>query len=89
MKYIGGSSTLTLILFLMVGAIFGGVIGEILVSANFSSIFPYLVKTYNVFSIQNVHVNLYVISFNFGITFSPNLISLLGLLLAAYLFRRL
>lgn len=89
MRTFGISRGLLLVLFLAVGAVFGGVLGELIASTNLAGTLPLLTKTYTVFDIQNVRINLYVISFAFSITFAPNLIALLGLICAGYLFRRL
>ena len=49
---------------------------------------PYLVHTYPVFDMDPATINLYVIKLTFGISFAPNLMSILGIVLAIFLFRR-
>lgn len=78
-----------LALFLVTGAILGGILGEIIAStAIFSGIAPYLVKTFSIFDLPPIAINLYVIKLVLGFSLSPNLISILGLIIAALLFRR-
>lgn len=89
MRNFGVSRSLLLILFLMLGAIFGGVIGDLITSMNISGTVPLLTKQFVIFDIQNIHINLYVLSFTFSVVFAPNLISLIGIICAGYLFRRL
>ncbi len=77
------------ILFVVVGAILGGILGELMRQVElFSGIVPYLVTTYPVFSIQPFTVNLYVIQLTLGLSFAPNLMSILGIVLAVFLFRK-
>jgi hypothetical protein len=49
---------------------------------------PYMVKTFPIFDIPPVTVNLYVIKFVIGFALHPNLISILGMLVAVVLFKR-
>lgn len=77
-----------LILFLFVGAILGGVLGEVLSSVSLAGIMPFLVRQYVLLDIANVHLNLFILEIDFGIRFAPNLLSVLGIILAAWLFRR-
>ena len=77
------------ILFLMVGAVIGGVLGELLRGVDaLQSLIPYLVSTYPILSIAPFTLNLYVMSLTLGFSLSLNLMSILGLLAAAYLFRK-
>ncbi len=78
-----------LILFMITGAVLGGILGELISSSTvFSGIAPILVKTYPVFDLPPVSINLYVIKFMLGFQFYPNLISIFGVLLAIFLFKR-
>ena len=77
------------ILFVVVGAILGGILGQLLVNVDaLSGVMPYLVTTYPVFDITPVTINLYVIQLTLGLAFAPNLMSILGIVLALVLFRR-
>lgn len=77
------------ILFVIIGAIFGGILGQLLANVDaLSGMMPYLVSTYPVLDITPVTINLYVIKLTLGLAFSPNIMSILGIVLAIYLFRR-
>lgn len=77
------------ILFLIVGTVIGGLLGELLTSVQaLSSITPYLVKTFTIFDIPPVTINLFVVKFIVGLSLHPNLISVFGAVLALVLFRR-
>ena len=49
---------------------------------------PYLTKTYEIFDFKDIYLNLAVIDVHFGIRFAPNLISIFGILLAAWVYKR-
>lgn len=89
MKMLGTHGVGLFILFLVIGGILGGILGELLSQASFSGIMPLLSQHYEIFNIQNVDLNLYVLELKFGIRFAPNLLSLLGILIAVFIFRRL
>lgn len=78
-----------LLLFLITGSILGGIVGEMISATGILPGFTvYLVKQFMVLDIPPVSVNLYVIKFTVGFSLYPNLISMLGLIAAAILFRR-
>ncbi|TCL36487.1 uncharacterized protein DUF4321 [Anaerospora hongkongensis] len=78
-----------LALFLITGAVLGGIIGEIIADSTLlAGVTPYLVKQFLIFDLPPVTINLYVIKFVIGFALYPNLISLLGMVAAAALFRR-
>ncbi len=84
-----GRSYGTCILFVIIGAILGGILGELLRNvAMLQGVIPYLVQTYPVFDMQPVTVNLYVLRLTVSLAFAPNLMSILGIVLAIILFRR-
>lgn len=77
------------ILFLVTGAIIGGILGELIGSSTLLvGIAPYLVKTYPILDVPPMTLNLYVIRFVVGFAFYPNLVSILGIVIAALLYRR-
>lgn len=78
-----------LLLFLAAGALLGGILGQLLNQISLAGIMPYLTETYEIFDFQNIHLNLAVIEIDFGIRFAPNLISILGILLAAWIFHKI
>ena len=88
MKAAGSKGALFLILFLVAGGILGGIIGDVLSSLNIVSIMPALTKHYEIFNIQNVRLNLYILELSFGIHFAPNLLSIIGILGAVFIYRR-
>lgn len=84
-----GKGVGTLILFLITGAILGGILGEAIAGSNaLIGLAPYLIKTYSILDIPPVVINLYVIKLVVGFALNPNLISVLGMVLAIFLFKR-
>lgn len=78
-----------LALFLVTGAVLGGIIGELIASSSMlSGIAPYLVKQFLIFDLPPVSINLYVVKLIVGFALYPNLISILGIIVAVILFRR-
>lgn len=78
-----------LILFLITGAILGGLLGELIAgSTALSGLAPYLIKTFSILDVPPVVINLYVIKLVVGFALNPNLISILGVIVAIVLFRR-
>lgn len=77
-----------LVLFLVTGAILGGILGELIASsAALSGLAPYLAKSYLIIDIPPVSINLYVMKLVIGFALHPNLISVLGVVVAIILFR--
>ena len=78
-----------LILFVITGAVLGGILGEIIMDIPaLSSIATYLVHQYAILDLSPIMINLYVIKLSFGFALHPNLISILGVVLAIFLFKR-
>lgn len=78
-----------LLLFLLTGAVLGGILGELLAGSQLLvGVAPYLVKSFLIFDMPPVTINLYVVRFMVGFALQPNLISIIGMLLAIVLFRR-
>jgi len=77
------------VMFVVIGAVLGGILGELMKEITaLSGLVPYLVQTYTIIDLNPVHINLYVIQLSFGFVFAPNLMSVLGVLLAVFLFRK-
>ena len=77
------------LLFIMTGALLGGLLGEIIAeSPSLAGIAPYLAKKYLIFDLAPLNINLFVIQIKLGFTLQPNLISILGMLVAYFLLRR-
>lgn len=79
---------LALLLFLAAGALLGGILGQLLNQISLAGIMPYFTETYEIFNFKDVYLNLAIMQIHFGIRFAPNLISILGILLAAWLYHR-
>ncbi len=86
MKVIGSHSILSLILFLAAGALIGGILGHLLSEVSLAGIMPYLTAPYELFNLQDFHLNLFIMDIHFGIRLAPNLISILGILIAAWIY---
>jgi hypothetical protein len=74
---------------LVIGGILGGILGEVLSHISLNGVMPLLSQHYELFNIQNVDINLYVLEFKFGLRFAPNLLSLIGIVIAIIIFRRI
>ncbi|WP_246105517.1 DUF4321 domain-containing protein [Sporomusa termitida] len=78
-----------MVLFLLTGAVVGGILGELAASITlFADVVPYLIKPFPVFDLPPVAINLYVIKVVIGFALYPNLMSILGIIAAIILFRR-
>lgn len=77
------------IIFVIIGAVLGGLLGDILGGVDaLQSVMPYLVHTYPVLVMQPMTLDLYVIQLTLGVSFTPNLMSIFGMVVAIWLFRR-
>ena len=86
MKTPGSHSLLFFFIFLIVG----GIVGEALYAVPaLKGILPALTQHYEILNIQNIHLNLYLMELQFGIYLAPNMLSIIGVILAAILFRHL
>ena len=75
------------ILFVIIGAILGGILGELLKNVpSLEGVMPYLVTTFPVFDMAPVTIDLYVIRLTVGLAFMPNLMSMLGIVVAIALY---
>ncbi len=84
-----GKSMGMMALFLITGAVVGGILGELAASSSLlSGIAPYLIKPFPVFDLPPVAINLYVIKLVIGFALYPNLMSVLGIIAAIIVFRR-
>jgi hypothetical protein len=78
------------LLFFLAGAIIGGLLGEVIAgSPALSGLAPYLTKKYDVFDMAPASINLFIAQIKFGLTLQPNLISVIGVVIAMFLFQRL
>ena len=89
MAKFGGSSSGMCALYMAIGAILGGILGELMkMSDMLAGLVPYLVTSYPVFDMAPVTLNLYVFRLTLGLAFEPNLMSILGVVLAVFIFRK-
>ena len=78
----------TLVLYVVIGAILGGLLGELLSGVDaLSSLMPYLKNPYPVINVVPSVIVIYVISLTVGFSFSPNLMSIIGVVIAVWIFR--
>ena len=77
-----------LALYVVIGAILGGLLGELLSGVDaLSSLMPYLKNPYPVIDVVPSVIDIYVISLTVGFSFSPNLMSIIGVVIAVWIFR--
>lgn len=78
----------TLVLYVVIGAILGGLLGELLSGVDaLSSLMPYLKNPYPVINVVPSVIDIYVISLTVGFSFSQNLMSIIGVVIAVWIFR--
>jgi len=77
------------LMFLILGGIIGGILGELIADSSWlSGIAPYVVKKFLIFDMAPFTINLFVLKLKFGLELQPNLISILGMVIAILLFRK-
>ena len=85
----GKNSNMMLILFVVTGAILGGLLGDAASTVPaLSPVSASLVKPFQVLEIPSFTVNLYVVKMVMGFSFFPNLASIFGIVLALFIFQR-
>ncbi len=67
----------------------GGILGDVVSGMHPSNLMPMMYQHYEIFNIQHVDLNLYIMQIQFGIRFAPNMLSILGIIIAFIVFRRL
>ena len=78
----------TLALYVVIGAILGGLLGELLSGVDaLSSLMPYLKNPYPVINVAPSVIDIYVIKLTVGFAFSPNLMSIIGVVIAVWIFK--
>lgn len=78
----------TLALYVVIGAILGGLLGELLSGVDaLSSLMPYLKNPYPVIDVAPSVIDIYVIKLTVGFAFSPNLMSIIGVVIAVWIFK--
>lgn len=82
---IKGKSALTLFLFIFAGIVLGGFIGDWLGQYDFF----YWLAYGKTFGLETVTLNLSIIQLTFGFQFSINLASIIGILIAVLIYRKM
>lgn len=78
----------TLALYVVIGAILGGLLGELLSGVDaLRSLMPYLKNPYPVIDVAPSVIDIYVIKLTVGFAFSPNLMSIIGVVIAVWIFK--
>jgi hypothetical protein len=86
----GSKNNFWFFLFLAAGAIIGGLLGDTLEASQFfGSGTSFLVHKYQVLNIPPVDVDLYIAHIMVGFSFSPNLVAIIGMILAMVIFSHL
>ena len=85
MKY-GSSKKNMLVLTIIVGAIGGSLLGEILGSK--FKILDFLKQSYKIGTPGNLYFDLKIVNFTFGINFYINLMTIIGIVLAIIIIRK-
>lgn len=94
-KVFGGINVLrrkrgvVLFLFIVTGAIVGGMIGDALQASQFfGENTKFLIQRYEVFSLPPATLDFYVMKISAGFDFRPNLVSILGMIIALFILDR-
>ena len=78
-----------LFLFIVTGAIVGGMIGEALQATQvLGESTKFLIQRYEVFSVPPSTLDFYVMKISAGFDFRPNLVSILGMIIALFILDR-
>lgn len=78
-----------LFLFVVTGAIVGGMIGDALQASQFfGESTKFLIQRYEVFSVPPATLDFYVMKISAGFDFRPNLVSILGMIIAVFILDR-
>lgn len=78
-----------LFLFVVTGAIVGGMLGEALQASQFfGESTKFLIQRYEVFSVPPATLDFYVMKISAGFDFRPNLVSILGMIIAVFILDR-
>ncbi|MHC1717674.1 MAG: DUF4321 domain-containing protein [Acidaminococcaceae bacterium] len=79
----------SLFLFVVTGAIVGGMIGDALQASQFfGDSTKFLIQRYEVFSVPPATLDFYVMKISAGFDFRPNLVSILGMIIAVFILDR-
>ena len=77
------------LLFVVVGAIAGGLVGELFKSIDaLSGLAPYLTAGSEIFAVGPFDLNLFVFHLTLGLSFTPHLLAALGMVLGIVAFKK-
>lgn len=86
---ISGRGVSMCVLFVVIGAIVGGLVGELLKSIDaFAGLVPYLTAESEIFTLHPFDIDLFVVRLTLGISFTPHLLSAFGMVLGVVAFKR-
>lgn len=89
MRVSGGHDVFVLIACIVVGGILGGILGELLSGMNLGILMPILSQHFEIFNLKHIDLNLYVMQITFSLRFAPSVLSIIGIVIAFLLYRRL
>lgn len=90
MRGSSSKSWLILVLFLVIGAVIGGALGEYLLSwPIFADVAPYMAKQYVLLNMPPLTIDLYIAKIVVGLVLQPTLMSILGILLGIFIYSRM
>lgn len=89
MRTFGTESALLCILCILAGSLIGGMLGDTLGSASLGALGPVLSQHHEIFNVQHMEVNIYIVQLTFSLRFAPNVLSIIGMLIALFLYRRI
>lgn len=85
----GSRGWFVLFLVLATGAIVGGLLGDMLMTSNaLGAGTSFLVQKFQVLNIPPAVVDFYVMKITVGFSFTPNLVAIVGMIIALFLFNR-
>ena len=86
----GSKGWFVMFLVLATGAIVGGLLGDVLLSSQaLGAGTSFLVQKYQVLNIPPAVIDFYVMKITVGFAFTPNLVAILGMVVALLLFNRI
>ena len=86
----GSKGWFVMFLVLATGAIVGGLLGDVLLTSQaLGSGTSFLVQKYQVLNIPPAVIDFYVMKITVGFAFTPNLVAILGMVVALLLFNRI
>ncbi len=86
----GSKGWFVFFLFMATGAIVGGLLGDAMLASNaLGGGTSFLVQKYQVLNIPPAVIDFYVMKITVGFVFQPNLVAIIGMVIALLLFNRI